>query len=393
MAAPFSLLWLLAVGGYVSLLLSVSEGVVCYSDFDERSGGCTQYLGEGVSEGDCCLNIKYSFKRDPGAPCESCRAATWSVWSEWGPCSVSCLEGVESRSRFCTRQEGCKGERIQMRACSYQDCCPPHGAWGSWGPWNDCSASCIKEDSRNVPVQSRLRICNKPTPSSDPPGRLCEGTSEERRDCNSLPTCPVPGSWGAWQLPSPCSVTCGIGLVTEERVCDNPAPRHGGRYCEGAARRDTMCKIGIPCPVNGVWSEWSEWSDCLLLDTRIKCDNKVGAQNRKRRCEGSAHGGDDCGSKYKENRYCYNFKRCRLNGSWSEWSEWGLCTPTCGQSERTRERLCQPVYPNYPNTTVTQTQKTVDVFPWGVPIGRCEELNGQLQRVPEKRECKNVPKC
>ncbi|NP_001011066.1 complement factor properdin precursor [Xenopus tropicalis] len=445
-----SLGWLLALGGSL-LPCSVSEEVVCFSDFDERTGGCGELLGGGVSEEDCCLNIKYSFKRGADAPCQACRPAEWSEWSPWGPCTVSCMEGVQRRDRVCTGQGDCEGNKVEVRACSLQNCCPEdggwspwspwsscsvtcqdgttqrsrrcdtpapqcggscagsslqtemcdtkqicptHGAWGSWGPWGQCSGSCIKEGSGVFPVQHRQRQCNSPPPSRDPPGRPCLQEDQQVRDCTSLPFCPVAGGWGAWNSDSECSVTCGIGRVRERRVCDSPAPKHGGRYCEGPDTRQQMCNTKVGCPVDGTWSQWQPWSPCARLQEDITCTKKVGTQSRKRECEGDKFGGKWCESNHRESRSCYNAEGCRYDeNNWSEWSEWGLCSPPCGKSERKRERVCQPVYPDYPETTFTQTGKLVDVFFSGTPRVRCDPINRQTKRVEEKEECKNVIEC
>jgi len=52
------------------------------------------------------------------------------------------------------------------------------------------------------------------------------------------------GSWGAW---SKCSATCG-GPQTRSRVCDNPAPMHGGANCSGRAEMKRACGTR-PCAV------------------------------------------------------------------------------------------------------------------------------------------------
>lgn len=56
------------------------------------------------------------------------------------------------------------------------------------------------------------------------------------------------GSWGAWSPFRPCSVSCGEGLQLSERKCDSPAPRYGGKVCEGPSTQSKICES--PCPGN-----------------------------------------------------------------------------------------------------------------------------------------------
>lgn len=49
----------------------------------------------------------------------------------------------------------------------------------------------------------------------------------------SSPDIPIDGGWGRWSPWGSCSVTCGTGKVSRSRLCNNPTPLHGGRFCEG----------------------------------------------------------------------------------------------------------------------------------------------------------------
>ncbi|XP_053871064.1 properdin, partial [Malaclemys terrapin pileata] len=264
---------------------------LCYEDFG--AGKCKLFLGEDVPQEDCCQNPNYGYRPRAGAPCQSCRQAEWSDWTPWSPCSVSCAEGVQRRSKTCLGQGQCSGgprKKWEIQACSLKDCCPvmggwsawgpwsscsvtcaegvrkrvrrctepapicggscpgpdsdttpcdtnkicpTHGNWGSWGQWGPCSATCSPEDVRLKPQQRRWRVCNNPPPSVIPPGLPCIGSASEDQSCPGLPFCPVDGGWNNWETSSPCSVTCGLGRVTQKRLCNNPAPRHSGKACLG----------------------------------------------------------------------------------------------------------------------------------------------------------------
>ena len=39
-----------------------------------------------------------------------------------------------------------------------------------------------------------------------------------------------------------CSKSCGGGVMNRSRECDNPAPIHGGKMCEGSATDVKKCR-------------------------------------------------------------------------------------------------------------------------------------------------------
>ena len=57
----------------------------------------------------------------------------------------------------------------------------------------------------------------------------------------------INGNWGEWGILSKCSKTCGVGEHSRTRKCDNPAPAHGGKDCEGAFRQRRLCNKN-KCP-------------------------------------------------------------------------------------------------------------------------------------------------
>ncbi|XP_072243654.1 A disintegrin and metalloproteinase with thrombospondin motifs 12-like [Leuresthes tenuis] len=56
----------------------------------------------------------------------------------------------------------------------------------------------------------------------------------------------VNGGWGQWSTWSYCSRTCGTGVQSAERECDNPKPEFGGKYCTGERKRYRTCNTK-PC--------------------------------------------------------------------------------------------------------------------------------------------------
>lgn len=42
-------------------------------------------------------------------------------------------------------------------------------------------------------------------------------------------------------------MTCGDGIITRTRTCDNPAPSDGGDDCFGSSNETVQCNVD-PCP-------------------------------------------------------------------------------------------------------------------------------------------------
>lgn len=158
-------------------------------------------------------------------------------------------------------------EKVNVSCISYltvkQD-----GSWSHWSPWSSCSVTC------GVGVITRIRLCNSPTPQME--GKDCQGEGRQTERCEKS-ACPskyksseqlkhhlksisengkqtkwfvftVNGGWGPWSPWDACSTTCGGGVQSRKRLCNNPAPKHGGKECVGDAKSTQMCNKQA-CPI------------------------------------------------------------------------------------------------------------------------------------------------
>ncbi|XP_033122270.1 thrombospondin-2-like isoform X2 [Anneissia japonica] len=153
---------------------------------------------------------------------------------------------------------------------------------------------------------------------------------------------PIHGGWGNWGAWSDCLVSCGEGVYSQFRYCDNPEPMYGGDVCPGPLTKDQPCTMP-PCPINGSWSEWTDFGDCSLT-----CGG--GSRVRTRTCSDPApnYNGLICpiDDPTEESEIC-NTDTCPVHGGWSEWELWDTCTKSCNGGLRSRSRTCDNPVPQF----------------------------------------------
>ncbi|XP_071082134.1 coadhesin-like isoform X3 [Haliotis cracherodii] len=241
--------------------------------------------------------------------------SSYATWSPYTACTKTCGGGTQTkaRSRTCTsprpqfggRQCVGSSSETSSRSCNTHNC-PVDGGWSTysmWSPYSACSVSC----GGGSQSRSRTRSCTNPTPAYG--GSQCAGeaTDTYSRDCNTHP-CPIDGGWSdysAWTDYSTCTTTCGGGsqFKTRDRTCTNPAPAHGGQECDGDVRdrSERDCNTH-PCPIDGGWTDWEEWQD--LDECSVLCGGGNKDQDRSRTCTNPtpAFGGADCDGESFQNR-------------------------------------------------------------------------------------------
>ncbi|XP_062511536.1 neurotrypsin-like isoform X2 [Corticium candelabrum] len=109
---------------------------------------------------------------------------------------------------------------------------------------------------------------------------------------------------------------------------------------EDVGIRCSGCKPGTPINtsvlmevINGGWSQWSRWSTCTEtcgggFKSRTRLCNSPIPQNGGARCVGKSEKKKKCGR-----------RPCRQR-IWTPWTDWSICSATCGNGTRIRERFC-----------------------------------------------------
>jgi len=196
--------------------------------------------------------------------------------------------------------------------------------WSKWEGWKGCTVEC------GAGQQQRDRHTDGPHWG----GKRCvadaEGEKSQFQTCN-LQGCPVDCNWAHWGPWGPCSLKCGFGLQVRQRGVLPYTDMDGGKDCPDDLRKGTQQCNRFQCPVPCTFEQWNLWGGCDLT-----CG--AGLKRRTRDTKGPFHGGSAClAGGHVEAMKCNNFM-CPVNCAWGGWSDWGVCSRTCGGGIRLHER-------------------------------------------------------
>ncbi|KAJ7354891.1 hypothetical protein OS493_029450, partial [Desmophyllum pertusum] len=220
--------------------------------------------------------------------------------------------------------------RIELYGCVIVD-----GGYTPWSDWTTCSNSCGNGTS------FRYRSCSNPAPLNG--GENCTGESINMKECVGT-SCPVDGGFSDWSNWTLCSASCGTGFQLRTRNCSNPLPVHGGKLCDSRNSSEARICMMPVCqqPVDGGFSDWSNWTLCSA-----SCG--TGFQLRTRNCSNPlpVHGGKLCDSRNSSEARICMMPVCQqpVDGGFSDWSNWTLCSASCGTGFQLRTRNCSNPLP------------------------------------------------
>lgn len=329
------------------------------------------------------------------APCNTQPCAcnvvngTWSAWTAWSTCSVSCGTGYSERKRMIeTEASSCgwapDGLSEEYQACKAPACLEDHDAkFSDWKEWGDCTCECYgyRQRTRNIasyrqgrglPAEGPLVQYESCNPGVETLGNTTHFLTPPPNCPHILP--PVDCKLGLWTPWSQCTQTCGGGQTQRKREVDTPAS-HGGKPCVGEngtalSMVETFQCETQPCVMDCTdckWNLWSDWSECSTCG---------GEKRRTRNIKSHAN-------------YCGH--PCQLDASvevanctadcnseivqcaWSQWDEWGECSVSCGSATQLRDRKLQVVDGSLP---------PADLFFTGPHGSECSGVQTEIKSCP-----------
>ena len=303
--------------------------------------------------GQSSLNITMTNKIGVSKPVilKIVKEPSFTQWSEWSSCSVSCIDQDETEMGFKTRERKCLEGINSNKTCSDMDqsrnetdscsggdqevvICPIDFKWAEWTDWSNCTC----EDTFSI----RSRLCINGSFG----GLECPHPKEEEKEECQTAECPKDCQIGDWTAWSECSSTCWSDSDTDIPTRSRNRPilqddEFGGVACaELNLYQEEQCNLRR-CPKDGYWMNWSEWTSCT-----VTC-GVGGTKTRSRSCVPPSDGGLPCPS------HELNIQRvdcivtedcpCKLG----EWQNWGPCSKECGKGTKTRTRsgtnTCDPL--------------------------------------------------
>eukprot|EP00929_Paragymnodinium_shiwhaense_P087746 TRINITY_DN4788_c0_g2_i1.p1 TRINITY_DN4788_c0_g2~~TRINITY_DN4788_c0_g2_i1.p1 ORF type:complete len:1519 (-),score=327.65 TRINITY_DN4788_c0_g2_i1:305-4861(-) len=259
----------------------------------------------------------------------SARNCQLSTWSAFDTCSASCGGGVRSRHRSVVSEASengklCSGSLEDAENCNTQPCVS-HDVdcqLGPWTAWSHCDPDNQKQRTRFVKVEAQNN------------GRRCAGDLKLVVSCNTKVIDCKMSEWTNWDQ---CDRECDGGQKRRHRQIA-VYPKNGGKLCptgivELAACNAKPC-LNVDCKIH----PWAAWGECSA-----ECQG--GQQTRVRAIAQFRAGvGKGCTGKLEETRQC-NLQACqRQDCAWSDWQDWDTCTCSCngGTTKRSRDIELMP---------------------------------------------------
>ncbi|XP_063408513.1 SCO-spondin-like [Mytilus trossulus] len=136
-----------------------------------------------------------------------------------------------------------------------------------------------------------------------------------------------------------------LGLPFSIQPCDGVICQNGGSCVASGSSGTCSCTgnyFGDRCEnLNGGWTDWSSWEICS-----VECGG--GTQSSGRTCTNPQPVGTGvaCSGLSTQSRSC-NTDPCPVNGVWSDWDAFGTCSVSCGGGIQYSSRHCNNPEPEH----------------------------------------------
>lgn len=317
-------------------------------------------------------------------------------WSSWSQCPTDECNATMTRTRECNMTDpNCKCKTpVTTEVAPCNQCTTPGRPSSTFCPdplvmncYNMCNDTCryhqdpecvltgddcllrckcpegYLEDDNGQCVKKEQCSCYHNGTAYPPgfnityPDRCEQCTCDQNNDftCSPVPGCCIYPEWSEWTT---CNATCEPGFQTRKRVALNkecPENLEQNRPCQGRCvcvingmeyengttfvppddscaiclcmNNETYCEPDENLTVNGNWTSWGDWSLCTGSSN---CRNYT--RTRCRFCDAPKCGGLECSGSSIDVEPCNEEPCCDVY----RWSDWSDCSEKCGDGVRTR---------------------------------------------------------